>query len=131
MTSHELGHNWGSDHDPSNSRCTPVSDDGGYYIMYAYANQGYHDNNIRFSPCSTTSMSEVLRFKSEECFIEESMSFCGNQRVDDGEECDAGFHTRSGNDSCCDERCKLRPNAQCRSVLKLEFSFAEIKLSFE
>lgn len=117
VTSHELGHNWGSEHDPANSHCTPSTTDGGYYIMYAYANQGYHANNIKFSPCSITSISEVLRTKSSICFAEESLSFCGNHRVDPGEDCDGGFETRLGNDRCCDERCQFRPGAQCRFVI--------------
>ncbi len=45
VTSHELGHNWGSEHDPNTDRCTPSPSSGGNYIMYAYANQGYDKNN--------------------------------------------------------------------------------------
>jgi hypothetical protein len=46
VTAHELGHNWGSEHDPGTSICTPPSTGGGNYIMYAYANQGYESNNF-------------------------------------------------------------------------------------
>ncbi len=48
VTSHELGHNWGSEHDPNdNVNCAPSTD--GNYIMYAFSNKGYDPNNyVRF-----------------------------------------------------------------------------------
>lgn len=46
VTAHEFGHNWGSEHDPFESACSPSSGaDGGNYIMYAYSNQGRDRNN--------------------------------------------------------------------------------------
>lgn len=52
VTTHELGHNWGSEHDPATSSCTPTSKEGGNYIMFAYANQGYETNNfVSFLKC--------------------------------------------------------------------------------
>ena len=42
----EFGHNWGSEHDPLKPECTPESGSGGgYYLMYAYSNQGHENNN--------------------------------------------------------------------------------------
>jgi disintegrin and metalloproteinase domain-containing protein 17 len=52
------------------------------------------------------------------CFVEEKPSYCGNSRIELGEECDAGPDTRTGNDPCCDINCKLRSNAQCRQIYK-------------
>ncbi len=43
----------------------------------------------------------------------ESISFCGNDRVETGEECDAGLNGRQGLDKCCDYNCKLKKDAQC------------------
>ena len=41
----ELGHNWGSEHDPDTDECSPSSFDGGKYIMYTYSVSGYDPNN--------------------------------------------------------------------------------------
>lgn len=103
--------------------------------MYMYSNQGHEKNNYvinqtisflfvsfhfnaiflifkLFSPCSINYISEVLKTKKK-CFKVESKSYCGNDRIEDGEECDAGFPGRQGLDKCCDYNCKLRPGAQC------------------
>ena len=40
-----LGHNWGSEHDPDTSECSPSASDGGKYIMYTYSVSGYDKNN--------------------------------------------------------------------------------------
>lgn len=55
----------------------------------------------------------MLKTKSG-CFKVESVSYCGNDRVEGLEECDAGFSGRQGLDKCCDYNCKLRANAVCR-----------------
>jgi disintegrin and metalloproteinase domain-containing protein 17 len=55
----------------------------------------------------------VLKSKSN-CFNSESLSFCGNDRIEGKEECDAGLNGRQGIDKCCDADCKLKPGAECR-----------------
>ena len=45
VTAHELGHNWGSEHDPHTDECAPSAKYGGSYIMYTYSVTGYDDNN--------------------------------------------------------------------------------------
>lgn len=50
------------------------------------------------------------------CFRPESASFCGNDRIEEGEECDAGLQGRQGVDKCCDYNCKLRPGAECSDI---------------
>ncbi|CAF0705583.1 unnamed protein product [Brachionus calyciflorus] len=112
VTAHEFGHNWGSEHDPRKLECTPSSSDGGYYIMYPYSNSGNEINNNRFSSCSINYISEVLKARSD-CLKPESTAFCGNDRVEPGEECDGGMKGREGLDPCCDYNCKLRPNSEC------------------
>ena len=116
VTAHELGHNWGSEHDPATYNCTPAANKGGNYIMFAYANQGYDENNFKFSPCSVISMSEVLKAKSSVCFKERSQSFCGNSRIEAGEECDGGIGTRQGTDPCCDSKCMFKEGAICSDL---------------
>ena len=52
VTAHEFGHNWGSEHDPDSSECSPSASQGGSYLMYTYSVSGYDVNNKKFSPCS-------------------------------------------------------------------------------
>ncbi|KAG7300212.1 hypothetical protein JYU34_015770 [Plutella xylostella] len=110
VTAHEFGHNWGSEHDPDVAECSPPASQGGSYLMYTYSVSGYDVNNKRFSPCSLRSIRKVLQAKSGRCFSEPEESFCGNLRVEGGEECDAGLLGTEDNDMCCDKNCKLRKN---------------------
>lgn len=46
MTTHELGHNFGAEHDPDNiAYCAPSDDQGGKFVMYPIAVSGDHVNN--------------------------------------------------------------------------------------
>ncbi|XP_047996264.1 ADAM 17-like protease [Leguminivora glycinivorella] len=110
VTAHEFGHNWGSEHDPDVAECSPAASQGGSYLMYTYSVSGYDVNNKRFSPCSLRSIRKVLQAKSGRCFSEPEESFCGNLRVEGGEECDAGLLGTEDNDMCCDKNCRLRKN---------------------
>ena len=67
-------------------------------------------------------MSEVLKFKSPTCFKDKSASFCGNSRIELGEDCDGGIVTRQGNDPCCDSKCRLKAGASCRLVIEFKDS---------
>ncbi|KAK8776284.1 hypothetical protein V5799_030371 [Amblyomma americanum] len=61
---HEIGHNFGSPHDPKDdSMCTPGGENGNY-IMFAHATSGDKRNNNRFSPCSLKSINAVLNSKA-------------------------------------------------------------------
>jgi len=113
VTAHEFGHNWGSEHDPDSNECSPSASQGGSYLMYTYSVSGYDVNNKKFSPCSLRFIRKVLLAKSSRCFTEPEESFCGNLRVEGDEECDAGLLGSEDTDACCDENCKLRPNARC------------------
>ncbi|XP_055339465.1 ADAM 17-like protease isoform X2 [Paramacrobiotus metropolitanus] len=113
VTAHELGHNWGSQHDPETKECTPESKDGGRYLMYMYSVTGLETNNKFFSPCSRRSIRDVLLGKSGGCFQKPQKSLCGNFLVEDGEECDAGYMGADDKDYCCDRHCRLRPTAKC------------------
>ncbi|XP_036405756.1 disintegrin and metalloproteinase domain-containing protein 17 [Megalops cyprinoides] len=113
VTTHELGHNFGAEHDPDNiPHCAPSDDHGGKYVMYPIAVSGDHYNNKRFSNCSKTSVGKTLRRKVLQCFRERNSKVCGNSRVEDGEECDPGLLHLS-DDPCCTSDCKFRPNKQC------------------
>lgn len=46
VTTHELGHNFGAEHDPDGlAECAPSEDQGGKYVMYPIAVSGDHENN--------------------------------------------------------------------------------------
>ncbi|KAK2708701.1 ADAM 17-like protease [Artemia franciscana] len=108
VTAHEFGHNWGSEHDPDQPECSPTASQGGSYLMYTYSVSGYDINNKKFSPCSLRSIRAVLLAKASRCFAEPEESFCGNQRVEGKEECDAGLLGSEDSDPCCDKHCHLR-----------------------
>lgn len=113
VTTHELGHNFGAEHDPDNIRqCAPSDDQGGKFVMYPIAVSGDHVNNKRFSNCSKISIGKTLRFKAPACFKERNSKVCGNSRVEEGEECDPGLLYLE-NDDCCTADCKLKPGFQC------------------
>lgn len=46
ITTHELGHSWGSDHDPVSEECQPGAKMGGYYLMHMVATSGEYPNNV-------------------------------------------------------------------------------------
>ncbi|EDV28932.1 uncharacterized protein TRIADDRAFT_52298 [Trichoplax adhaerens] len=115
---HELGHNFGAQHDntyTTQKSCYPGGLDGNY-IMYAYATTGNLKNNNFFSSCSRTAMTNVLRVKAASCFKASTASICGNGIVETGEDCDCGAHCDI--DKCCNpagstNQCKYATNAQC------------------
>ncbi|MEQ2204041.1 hypothetical protein XENOCAPTIV_006984, partial [Xenoophorus captivus] len=96
VTTHELGHNFGAEHDPDNvPYCAPRVDQGGKYVI-------------------KRSIVKRLRSKAASCFKERNVNVCGNSRVEQGEECDPGLlHFNS--DSCCTQECRLRDGAHDRN----------------
>jgi disintegrin and metalloproteinase domain-containing protein 10 len=57
---HEVGHNFGSEHDPDDSLCSPGSVKGGNFIMYRRATAGTERNNRNFSECSKDQMGPIM-----------------------------------------------------------------------
>lgn len=117
VTAHELGHNWGSQHDPTSGDCAPFFF-GGKYLMYPYSVSGDDSNNDKFSSCSINHISRVLSNKLS-CLSESSTeSLCGNGRIDQGEECDGGYLGKFGLDECCNQDCTLNSvkSAVCTPV---------------
>lgn len=113
VTTHELGHNFGAEHDPDNiAYCAPSDEQGGKFVMYPIAVSGDHLNNKRFSNCSKASVSRTLKVKAPQCFKVRTRNLCGNSRVEEGEECDPGLLHRN-DDPCCTASCKLKKGVQC------------------
>uniref|UniRef100_A0A1X7VQD5 Disintegrin domain-containing protein n=1 Tax=Amphimedon queenslandica TaxID=400682 RepID=A0A1X7VQD5_AMPQE len=112
-TAHEIGHNFGSPHDPEGT-CAPGGSQGNY-IMYATATDGTLPNNKQFSSCSRDIMGKTI-VNNGDCFIlEPFFQVCGNGIVEGTEECDCGSNsTCKSNDACCRiGECLLEPNATC------------------
>ncbi|GCB61038.1 hypothetical protein scyTo_0012843 [Scyliorhinus torazame] len=112
VTTHELGHNFGAEHDPDTSECAPTEDGGGKYVMYPIAVSGDQGNNKLFSNCSKRSIYQTLLSKASKCFQERNNKVCGNSRVDEGEQCDPGLLYLTM-DKCCTELCQLKKNKNC------------------
>ncbi|XP_043534015.1 disintegrin and metalloproteinase domain-containing protein 17 isoform X2 [Chiloscyllium plagiosum] len=112
VTTHELGHNFGAEHDPDTLECAPTDDDGGKYVMYPIAVSGDQDNNKLFSNCSKRSIFRTLINKASKCFQERNKKVCGNSRVDEGEECDPGL-LQLTEDKCCTQQCQLKKDKKC------------------
>ncbi|CAH8524928.1 unnamed protein product [Schistosoma rodhaini] len=113
ITAHELGHSWGADHDPDTDECNPTAISSGKYLMYTYSVSGYAENNGKFSPCSLRTIGACLVTRAPLCFEDSSVALsnlCGNSRIDEGEECDAG---RNPHDPCCSSECYFRTGAHC------------------
>ncbi|EGD74874.1 hypothetical protein PTSG_07102 [Salpingoeca rosetta] len=113
---HEIGHNFGSPHDPATAQCTPEAN---HFVMNANSVDGTASNNARFSPCSTSSIEAIIAVRGT-CFAPTPANICGNgilepagaddqEGTSDDEECDEGY---SGG-SCCTSTCKLRSGASC------------------
>ncbi|CAI8036894.1 Disintegrin and metalloproteinase domain-containing protein 10 [Geodia barretti] len=118
---HEVGHNFGSEHDPESSDCAPGGS-GGNFIMYAFATSGSQGNNNRFSTCSRESMRLFIRTRGQEgddaCFSDAS-DVCQNRVLDDDEACDCGIDFDQdthlcNDDPCCNgTSCQLTNSAAC------------------
>ena len=126
---HQIGHSLGSKHD-TDSTCVPSGTsrpdtDQGNYIMFGGALSGDRSNNEKFSACSRDSIARaldsVLHTPGRNYLIENG-HFCGNNIVEDGEDCDCGF-ADDCRESCCVPRdpgsgtisvlCKLKSGKEC------------------
>eukprot|EP00123_Amoebidium_parasiticum_P001275 comp12321_c0_seq1/m.7176 comp12321_c0_seq1/g.7176 ORF comp12321_c0_seq1/g.7176 comp12321_c0_seq1/m.7176 type:complete len:705 (-) comp12321_c0_seq1:189-2303(-) len=111
--SHEIGHNFGSSHDPTTAGgpCNPIN--GGVFIMYPSSNDGSKPNNRDFSTCSRVSINKNLVSSSSMCFAKYEASMCGNGVLEDGEQCDCGMDSTCQLDKCCTTNCTLKSTAKC------------------
>lgn len=102
---HEIGHNFGSEHDTDGTTCAPGGSDGNY-IMYAHATSGNLPNNNKFSSCSINQMAPIIENKCRTttgCFIEPVGYVCGNKIVESpDEDCDCGWDEEC-TETCCNK----------------------------
>ena len=112
VTTHEIAHNFGANHDTS-AACRPGREsEGGNFLMYNLMVTGYKSNNVQLSGCSINSISKILRLKREKCFTQQNETRCTNGVIDEGEECDPGLFSFR-DDECCDQNCRLKVDKQC------------------
>ena len=119
---HEAGHNFGSEHDPSDRpECVPSGSDG-KFLMYAYATDGSRRNNRIFSSCSIEQMSSIISSvgqDSETGCLRYADDKCGNSLLDNGEDCDCGLEYNEvtgicNKDPCCNATsCSLVKGKDC------------------
>ncbi|XP_067125818.1 disintegrin and metalloproteinase domain-containing protein 10-like [Centruroides vittatus] len=106
---HEMGHSFGSTHDPPNDPvCSPGDrrDYSGNYIMYGALIANYTDgslyNNWKFSPCSKNEIYDNLFVDKGAFCMTKPKSICGNGITEPGEECDCGSTESCQKlDPCC------------------------------
>ncbi|KAJ7993144.1 hypothetical protein DPEC_G00269380 [Dallia pectoralis] len=115
---HELGHSLGAPHDEG-SNCGDLgsSEGNGRFLMFPQASNEVRENNHKLSPCSVNQISQVLKVKKDDCFVVSDQPICGNQIVEEGEECDVGHNDT---DPCCysanedlGTQCRMKPDKQC------------------
>ncbi|EGV91982.1 Disintegrin and metalloproteinase domain-containing protein 7 [Cricetulus griseus] len=108
---HQLGHSLGMQHDEFPCTC-PV----GKCVMGGSGSIPA----IKFSKCSQTQYQQYLKDQKPACILNNPLPadfnefpFCGNKKVDEGEECDCGT-VQECTSPCCDARkCVLKPGYTC------------------
>ncbi|XP_061468776.1 disintegrin and metalloproteinase domain-containing protein 25-like [Rhineura floridana] len=107
LFAHELGHNLGMQHDGIYCTC-----DRRACIMAAV-----QTNTDKFSNCS---YKDYFKLRNSHCLLIpldpdkiHKLTSCGNQVVDDGEQCDCGSKLQCKSDPCCQSNCMLHSDASC------------------
>uniref|UniRef100_A0A0C9RIY5 Adam12_0 protein n=1 Tax=Fopius arisanus TaxID=64838 RepID=A0A0C9RIY5_9HYME len=107
---HEMGHNFGMEHDSADCRCPEDR-----CIM---ASSSGSTGPVHWSSCSLEylalafehGMDYCLRNKPKKLF---DSPICGNGFVESGEQCDCGLKDNCDNPCCNSLTCMLHPNASC------------------
>ncbi|KAI6648525.1 hypothetical protein LOD99_8157 [Oopsacas minuta] len=112
--SHEMGHNFGMQHDEDRSCYVPCTDG---CVMNAVSSG---QPATEFSPCSVDDLNTNLADGVGFCIFNEPTNLatdpvCGNGFIESGEQCDCGpIATCDSVDPCCEPgQCMLKPGAQC------------------
>ncbi|OWK07300.1 hypothetical protein Celaphus_00017131, partial [Cervus elaphus hippelaphus] len=108
---HQLGHNLGMSHDDYPCTCA---------LEKCVMNSGGSIPAMKFSKCSKAQYQQFLMDYQLTCMFNVPFSdklsdypYCGNNSLDDGEECDCGLVQDCSN-PCCDARkCMLKPGFTC------------------
>uniref|UniRef100_G1Q1Q2 ADAM metallopeptidase domain 21 n=1 Tax=Myotis lucifugus TaxID=59463 RepID=G1Q1Q2_MYOLU len=108
IVSHEIGHTLGMPHDDKTCTCG-----NSQCIMY-----GYESGATKFSNCSYAGF--MNKIASQNCLYFPSntgkiftLARCGNNVIEEGEECDCGALHLCMKDPCCESNCTLSAGAAC------------------
>ncbi|KAM6221058.1 disintegrin and metalloproteinase domain-containing protein 7 [Rhynchocyon petersi] len=108
---HQLGHSLGLQHDEFPCTCNY-----GKCVMDVSGSIPA----VRFSKCSKTQYLKYLQEYQPACMLNiafseklEDFPYCGNKKVDEGEECDCGSATECTNPCCDADKCILKPGFTC------------------
>ncbi|KAM6431626.1 zinc metalloproteinase-disintegrin-like NaMP [Liasis olivaceus] len=109
---HEMGHNFGMNHDKSSCTCRSAPCIMSDSISYKTPQH--------FSSCSLQDYEKYIMDRTPLCIINRPLSkeivatpVCGNDFVEEGEECDCGSPKDCKNECCKAATCKLKPGAKC------------------
>ncbi|XP_074838116.1 disintegrin and metalloproteinase domain-containing protein 28 [Carettochelys insculpta] len=109
---HEMGHNFGMNHDTSFCKCSSES-----CIMAAQLSYNIPRD---FSTCSLQEFQKYILNRTPMCItnipaLQDIIAapVCGNNFVEEGEECDCGTPEECTNVCCEAMTCKLKPDAKC------------------
>ncbi|KAM7153685.1 zinc metalloproteinase-disintegrin-like NaMP isoform 2-T2 [Macrochelys suwanniensis] len=109
---HEMGHNFGMNHDTSFCKCN-----SGSCVMAA---QLSYNTPKDFSTCSLQDFQKYILDRTPACITNMpalkdivATPVCGNNFVEKGEDCDCGTPEECTNICCEAATCKLKPNAKC------------------
>ncbi|KAG1653040.1 Disintegrin and metalloproteinase domain-containing protein 12 [Nymphon striatum] len=120
---HELGHNFGMEHDESQCRC-PASK----CIM---APSSSSTRPSHWSSCSLEYLHLAYEQGMDYCLHNKPESLigpvCGNGFLEDGEECDCGLKEHCNNYCCNPNTCKLYSNASCATGMCCDISTCQVK----
>ncbi|XP_076562440.1 disintegrin and metalloproteinase domain-containing protein 26A-like [Arvicanthis niloticus] len=116
IIAHEMGHSLGLEHDKKECYCGR----GKQCIM-----NEYKSDYPKFSNCSFEYLYSFLYLRpclydtpeTLEKLVTTNLTKCGNNLVEEGEQCDCGSSESCSTDPCCSEGCFLKPGAQCASGL--------------
>ena len=114
--SHEMGHNFGMQHDEGRTCYTPCASGNGCVMNAVSSGQPA----TQFSTCSVQDLDSSLADGVGFCIFNEPTMlatdpFCGNGFIETGEECDCGAVATCGSvDPCCEPGlCMLKAGAEC------------------
>ncbi|KAL1773208.1 disintegrin and metalloproteinase domain-containing protein 26A-like [Sigmodon hispidus] len=108
IASHEMGHILGMKHDSEYCNC------GAKACIMASS----QSNNPKFSNCSyqdfyAATQTSACLFNIPKGLSKVQNSTCGNNIVEEGEQCDCGSSESCARDPCCRNGCVLNPDADC------------------